>query len=197
MKIGIIRTGTSNEASVIFALERLGVETKVVTSPSEMLNLERFVLPGVGSASRAMESLRKAKLIDSIRNLDKPLLGICLGMQILFEYSEEDNCECLGIFPGKIEKIPTQDNLRVPHMGWNNIFFQSSMSPILKGLDDGDYLYFVHSYWHTPDENTIATCHYGSDFTSIVGRENFFGCQFHPERSSSTGNKLLQNFLEV
>ena len=197
MRVGIIRTGTSNEASVIFALERLGVEWKLITLPSEMLEVQRFILPGVGSASKAMASLQATGLDHAIQNLDKPLLGICLGMQILYEYSEEDECPCLGILPGKIEKISSQDGLRTPHMGWNKLQFKVPTNPLFRGLSEAEYMYFVHSYCHSPDENTIATCEYGSVFTAMTNREHFFGCQFHPERSSVAGSKIIENFLEV
>jgi len=197
MRVGIISTTTSNEASVAFALQRLGVSPKILTKPSQMSGIDRFILPGVGSASRAMEALKATEMDRAIRDLDRPLLGICLGMQILFEYSMEDECACLGILEGRVEPLPAAPDFRIPHMGWNRLQFSAGASVLLNGIRPGEHMYFVHSYYHPASSSTLATCEYSQTISAVVGKGHIFGCQFHPERSAKTGKKFLQNFLEV
>jgi len=197
MSVGIISTLTSNEASVIFALRRLGVEPKLVKEPQEMSAVDRLILPGVGSAGRAMQTLRDQGLDQAISLNTKPLLGICLGMQILFEFSEEDQVECLGLFKGRVEAIDRKPGLRVPHMGWNELRSMDHDCPLLNGIWEGERVFFVHSFAVGVHATSRAVCDYGTRFSAVVGAGQTWGCQFHPERSGGVGSRILKNFLEV
>lgn len=204
-KLVIIDTGCANLASVRMAFERLGVTPLVSRNAADIEQADKLILPGVGTAVAAMRNLNERGLVPLIRAAKQPLLGFCLGMQMLAEASEEtmtsedDNSgaliEGLGIVPGKI-RLMEVGNLRLPHMGWNQIVHDET-HPLLMGIPSGSYFYFVHSYALEVTDATLATCDYGSPFTAIVGRDNFFGAQFHPERSGSAGARLLQNFLEL
>lgn len=201
----IIDTGCANLASVRMAFERLGVQPQVSREAADIEQANKLILPGVGTAVAAMKNLNERGLVPLIRNAKQPLLGFCLGMQMLAEASEEtmtgevDNSgaliEGLGIVPGRI-RLMEVGNLRLPHMGWNQIAHDET-HPLLKGIPSGSYFYFVHSYALEVTDATLATCDYGSPFTAIVGRDNFFGAQFHPERSGPAGARLLQNFLDL
>ncbi|MGY3858044.1 imidazole glycerol phosphate synthase subunit HisH [Aeromonas veronii] len=201
----IIDTGCANLASVRMAFERLGVQPQVSREAADIEQADKLILPGVGTAVAAMKNLNERGLVPLIRNAKQPLLGFCLGMQMLAEASEEtmtgedDNSsaliEGLGIVPGRI-RLMEVGNLRLPHMGWNQIAHDET-HPLLKGIPSGSYFYFVHSYALEVTDATLATCDYGSPFTAIVGRDNFFGAQFHPERSGPAGARLLQNFLDL
>jgi glutamine amidotransferase len=190
----IVDSGGANIASLRHALARLGVEARLSAEPADIRSAERVILPGVGAAGDAMRRLREAGLDTVIPSLRQPVLGICLGMQLLFERSEEGNVACLGILPGSARRIPGEGDLAVPHMGWNQLDSPAN-HPLLEGVPAGSYLYFVHSYAVPPGECTMATCQYGRPFSAVVGRENFFGMQFHPERSAEAGARLLGNFL--
>jgi len=157
---------------------------------------DRVLLPGVGAAGAAMSHLRQLGLTQCIRELQQPVLGICLGMQILFEKSEEDDTACLGIVPGTLKKMKASQGIRVPHMGWNTISVTRG-DPLLAGLPDEPWFYFVHSYCAPVGDGTLATCLHGEPFTAIVRQGNFCGAQFHPERSARSGARLLANFLEM
>jgi glutamine amidotransferase len=203
-KLVIIDTGCANLASVRMAFERLGVQPLVSSKAADIENADKLILPGVGTAVAAMKNLNERNLVPLIRAAKQPLLGFCLGMQMLAEASEEsmgtdDSSEtlidCLGIVPGKI-RLMEVGKLRLPHMGWNQIEHDET-HPLLIGIPSGSYFYFVHSYALEVTDATLATCDYGTPFTAIVGRDNFFGAQFHPERSGSAGARLLQNFLEL
>ncbi|MFQ2101581.1 MULTISPECIES: imidazole glycerol phosphate synthase subunit HisH [Aeromonas] len=203
-KLVIIDTGCANLASVRMAFERLGVQPQVSSKAVDIEQADKLILPGVGTAVAAMKNLNERGLVPLIRAAKQPLLGFCLGMQMLAQASEESmntadqgcgEIDCLGIVPGKI-RLMEVGNLRLPHMGWNQITHDET-HPLLKGIHSGSYFYFVHSYALEVTEATLATCDYGRPFTAIVGRDNFFGAQFHPERSGAAGARLLQNFLEL
>ena len=200
----IIDTGCANLASVRMAFERLGVAPLVSRDAADIEQADKLILPGVGTAVAAMKNLNERELVPLIRAARQPLLGFCLGMQMLAEASEESMSadgsagqliDCLGIVPGRIRLMEVGD-LRLPHMGWNQIEHDET-HPLLKGIPSGSYFYFVHSYALEVTSATLATCDYGLPFTAIVGRDNFFGAQFHPERSGAAGARLLQNFLEL
>ncbi|MGU5661459.1 imidazole glycerol phosphate synthase subunit HisH [Aeromonas sanarellii] len=203
-KLVIIDTGCANLASVRMAFERLGVQPQVSSKAVDIEQADKLILPGVGTAVAAMKNLNERGLVPLIRAAKQPLLGFCLGMQMLAQASEESmntadqgcgEIDCLGIVPGKI-RLMEVGNLRLPHMGWNQITHDET-HPLLKGIHSGSYFYFVHSYALEVTEATLAICDYGRPFTAIVGRDNFFGAQFHPERSGAAGARLLQNFLEL
>ena len=203
-KLVIIDTGCANLASVRMAFERLGVQPLVSSKAADIEGADKLILPGVGTAVAAMKNLNERNLVPLIRAARQPLLGFCLGMQMLAQASEENMSadgdsgqliDCLGIVPGRI-RLMEVGNLRLPHMGWNQIEHDET-HPLLRGIRSGSYFYFVHSYALEVTEATLATCDYGQPFTAIVGRDNFFGAQFHPERSGSAGARLLQNFLEL
>ncbi|KFN20813.1 imidazole glycerol phosphate synthase subunit HisH [Aeromonas bestiarum] len=203
-KLVIIDTGCANLASVRMAFERLGVQPLVSSKAADIESADKLILPGVGTAVAAMKNLNERNLVPLIRAAKQPLLGFCLGMQMLAEASEEsmsadgssgDLIDCLGIVPGKI-RLMEVGKLRLPHMGWNQIE-HDERHPLLKEIPSGSYFYFVHSYALEVTDATLATCDYGTPFTAIVARDNFFGAQFHPERSGAAGARLLQNFLEL
>lgn len=203
-KLVIIDTGCANLASVRMAFERLGVQPLVSSKAADIEGADKLILPGVGTAVAAMKNLNERNLVPLIRAARQPLLGFCLGMQMLAQASEENMgadggegrlIDCLGIVPGRIRLMKVGD-LRLPHMGWNQIEHDET-HPLLKGIPSGSYFYFVHSYALEVTDATLASCDYGQPFTAIVGRDNFFGAQFHPERSGAAGARLLQNFLEL
>jgi glutamine amidotransferase len=196
IRLAIIDSGGANIASLRFAIERLGIDSQVTTDPATLRAATHVMLPGVGAAADCMERLRSAELVETIRSLRQPLLGVCVGMQLLFESSEEGNVACLGLLPGRVQRFPDRDGLPVPHMGWNQIEFPRP-SPLLDDVASGDHMYFVHSYCAPVNESTIATTLYGERFAAIVRRGNVFGAQFHPERSARAGSLVLRNFLLV
>ncbi len=196
----IIDTGCANLSSVRMAIERLGVTVKVSCDAKEILAADKLILPGVGTAKAAMHNLHERHLVELIRNAKQPLLGFCLGMQMLAQASEEhmggeSDIHCLGIVPGKV-KLMEVGTLRLPHMGWNQVIHDGT-HPLFDGIPSGSYFYFVHSYALEVTDATLATCDYGTPFTAVVGKENFFGAQFHPERSGKVGAQLIQNFLSL
>lgn len=196
--IVVVDSGVANLASVITALGRLGVEAIVTSDPMTVRRASRVILPGVGSAPVAMQALIDRGLVDTIRNLTQPVLGICLGMQLLFESSTEGGQEtsCLGIMPGVVDIMPAQKGFPIPHMGWNTLTIHER-HPLLHGVVDGDYVYYVHSYGVDVHGFTIASTSYTKPFTAIASQRNFMGCQFHPERSGPVGAMILRNFLEM
>lgn len=194
--VAIIDSGGANIASLLFALERLGYDASLTTDADAIRRADRVILPGVGAAADAMQRLRDSKLVDVIRGLQQPLLGICLGMQLLFGSSEEDDAECLGIIAGRARRFEPAEDMPVPHMGWNRVK-QNGDSALFDGIPDESYFYFVHSYAIDVVPATIGQTSYGRDFTSVVCRDNFMGTQFHPERSGKHGARLLQNFLQA
>lgn len=200
MKLTIIDTGCANLSSVKMAIQRLGVEPIVSCDAADIKSADKLILPGVGTAKAAMRNLQERKLVDLIREAKQPLLGFCLGMQMLAQASEESmdgeaDIQCLGIIPGKVKLMQVGD-LRLPHMGWNQIEHDGT-HPLFNGIPSGSYFYFVHSYALEVTEATLARCDYGSPFSAVVSKDNFFGAQFHPERSGKLGAQLIRNFLEM
>lgn len=196
LEITIADTGGANVASLRFAFERLGAVTQVSAAGATIASAERVVLPGVGAAGPAMQQLREAGLLAVIRTLTQPVLGICLGMQLLYEDSEEDRAQCLGILPGTVRRIHAAPGRPVPHMGWNQLR-PNREDPLLDGITDEDYAYFVHSYAVAVNGETLAETRYGNALAAVVRKKNFCGTQFHPERSGKTGARLLENFLRL
>ena len=196
MTLAIIDSGGANISSVKHALRRLGAEPVFTSDCATIRSSGRVILPGVGAAGAAMSRLRELDLVECIRGLQQPVLGICLGMQLLFDQSAEANTECLGIIPGRLEKLQASEGVRVPHMGWNTTTLVRE-DPLLNGLSADPWFYFVHSYRAPVDKSTLATCMHGESFAAIVRNGNFYGAQFHPERSASHGARLLANFLEL
>lgn len=196
MTLAIIDSGGANISSVMHALRRLGAEPVFTADADTIRTAERVILPGVGAAGAAMTRLRELGLVECIQALKQPVLGICLGMQLLFDRSDEDNVDCLGIIAGRLKKLEPSQGLRVPHMGWNTTSVRREDN-FLKGLADNPWFYFVHSYYAPIGDSTLATCTHGEPFAAIVRSENFYGAQFHPERSASAGARLLANFLDI
>lgn len=196
METVIVNSGCANIASVKFAFERLGANVNVSSDLQEISKADRIILPGVGTFDFAMSGLIKNQLINAIKSLNQPVLGICLGMQLYFEGSAEGVTQGLGLAKGMANKFLSEPNLPVPHMGWNQLENLSD-DPLLKGLDEGSYVYFVHSYFIPLGETTLAETTYGTTFSASVRKENFWGCQFHPERSSDVGATILNNFLKL
>ena len=192
--IAIIDSGGANIASVQFALERLGAESVLTKDVKIIQSADKVLLPGVGAAPIAMQNLAEYELIDCIRSLTQPVMGICLGMQLLFAVSPEGNTPLLGIFDADCETFTPAQGRSVPHMGWNRLSKQQD-HPLLAGVDEGAHVYFVHSYFAPVTAQTIAATNYGDDFTAIVAENNFMGCQFHPEKSGLVGAQILRNFL--
>jgi glutamine amidotransferase len=193
--VAIIDSGGANIASLRFALERLGAKATLTTDPVELRTSRRVILPGVGAAGDAMRRLQSLGLVEAIRKLEQPVLGICLGMQLLFDSSDEGGTACLGLIPARVRRFPDRDGLPVPHMGWNQLEFAGN-HPLLRGIAPSEHVYFVHSYRADAGPWTVATSDYGGHFAAIVQQGNFYGAQFHPERSGPVGARLLANFLE-
>lgn len=192
----IIDSGGANLASLQFALERLGARATVSSDAREIATAARVVLPGVGSAADAMQRLRRSGLAELLPTLRQPVLGICLGMQLLFERSAEGTTECLGLLPGTVRRLQAALGRPVPHMGWNQLTLARE-DPLLTGIEPDEYFYFVHSYAAPASEVTLARVHYGEAVSAVVRRDNFWGTQFHPERSAAAGARLLGNFLRL
>lgn len=192
--VAIIDSGGANIASLLYAFQRLGMAAELTTDASAIRSADRVVLPGVGAAADAMERLREARLVDVIRGLEQPVLGICLGMQLLCDASEEEDVECLGIISGVARKLPFVPGNPVPNMGWCETH-QVATHALLDGIGDGAYFYFLHSYAVPRSTDTLAVATHAREFSAVIGRSNFVGAQFHPERSSRAGGRLLQNFV--
>jgi len=194
--VAIIDSGGANITSLRAALLRLGADSLVTSDPGVIQRSSRVLLPGVGSAHNAMARLRATGLDKLIPTLKQPLLGICLGMQILFDSSEEGPANGLAVIPGKVQRLQFAPGLPVPHMGWNQLH-QARPDPLLEGVSALDYVYFVHGYAVPAGDWTVATTEYGSNFTAVARRDNFCGTQFHPERSGVVGARILANFLKA
>ena len=200
LQVAVIDSGVANLASVMAALRRIGAEAEVTDDPTLIAKATRVILPGVGAAAAAMAQLRRKNLHELLPKLMQPVLGICLGMQLLFARSFEGKAEpvqCLGILSGDIRLIPVTRDTPVPHMGWNRLKLLALGHPLLRGVAEGDYVYFVHSYAAAPNDAAIATTDYGASFSAISALRNFFGCQFHPERSGAVGRRILENFMRI
>ncbi len=194
MKIGIVKYNAGNIESVQNALNRLAVES-VVTDDSRILQtVDKVIFPGVGEASTAMCYLRERNLDNVIKSLTKPVLGICLGMQLLCEHSEENDTICLGILPNKVRKFESE-SLKIPQIGWNTI--TNLKCKLFADITEDSYVYFVHSYYVELDEKTTATCDYGVEFAAAIEHKNFYATQFHPEKSGKIGEQILENFLKI
>lgn len=192
--IAVIDYKAGNVRSVLNALERLGADA-VLTSDAEVIRgAEKIIFPGQGSAGQGMASLKDLKLVDFLREVKQPFLGICLGMQLLYDWSEEGDTEMLGIIPGEVRRF--QGELPVPQMGWNALKTCGD-SPLLQGIEDESYFYFVHSYAAVVDENCQALAFYDGPFAALVQKDNFYGAQFHPEKSGDVGEQMLTNFLKL
>ena len=196
MSIVIVANGGANIASLQFALQRLGSASEVSADAARIRGATHVILPGVGAAADAMTRLRNSGLDALIPTLTQPVLGICLGMQLLHEASAEGATRCLGIIPGAASRFVEAPGRPVPHMGWNTLTVERSC-PLLSGVGCSDYAYFVHSYALPVGEATVATCRYGASFSACVAWRNFYGAQFHPERSAGVGARLLRNFLQI
>ncbi len=194
MNLAIVKYNAGNTVSVINALHRLGVEGVVTDSPEELLAADKVIVPGVGEASTAMAYLRARGLDEVIRSLTQPVLGICLGMQLMCSFSEENDTECLGILPYRVRRFESE-TLKVPHTGWNRI--TDLRSPLFEGVTDGAHVYFVHGYYVETGADTTAVTDYGHPFSSGARRDNFHAIQFHPEKSGEAGARILENFLKI
>jgi glutamine amidotransferase len=197
MKIVIIKYNAGNIRSVLFALERLGIEATVTDEPELIHSADKIIFPGVGEASTAMSYLRERNLDKLIKDLKQPVLGVCLGMQLLCAHSEENDTECLGIFSEPVKKfIPElQERLKVPQMGWNNIY--DLKSPLFEDVPENSYCYFVHGYYAGLGKTTIAKTDYIRPFSSALHKNNFYAVQFHPEKSAKAGEQILKNFIQL
>ena len=193
--IAIIDYKMGNLRSVENALKRLGAEFTVTADADVIRSADRVLLPGVGNAAEAMENLRKADLVQVIRSLRRPVLGICVGMQVMCRHSEEGDCDCLNIFDSRVKRFKPAPDLKVPHMGWNQI--GNLESKLFKGISGGEYVYFVHSYYPELCPDTIATTRHGELFSAALKYENFYGTQFHPEKSGDVGERIIENFLKL
>ena len=196
MKIAIVKYNAGNVFSVECALRRLGVEPVLTADPDVLRAADKVVFPGVGEASSAMTCLRGGGLDGVIRSLRQPVLGVCIGQQLMCRHSEEGDCDCLGIFDVDVKKfVPQQHQDKVPAMGWNEIYNLSS--PLMKDLGENPYTYFVHSYYVPLCQETIATANYIQPYSAALHKDNFYTCQFHPEKSGKVGEQILKNFMEL
>ncbi|NHB86444.1 MULTISPECIES: imidazole glycerol phosphate synthase subunit HisH [Photorhabdus] len=201
MKVVILDTGCANLSSVVYAIQKLGYKPEISLDAATILAADKLLLPGVGTAGAAIDQLKQRELIPLIKLLSQPVLGICLGMQLFAATSEEgnhvigDNVTLLELFDSPVKKMAT-NGLPLPHMGWNQVLPQAG-HPLFHGIEDNSYFYFVHSYAIPVNTYTIAQTEYGNSFSSAIAKDNFFGVQFHPERSGATGARLLKNFLEM
>jgi glutamine amidotransferase len=198
--VAIIDYGAGNLRSVAKALESLGAKPLVTSDPKEMEAADAIVLPGQGACDSAMVALKSHELIDTVKqaiNSGQPFFGVCLGLQLLFDSTEEGNADCLGIIPGRVKRFPS--GLKVPHMGWNTVEFQDTEHPVFQDIPQGSHFYFVHSFYADPESSDVvaATTEYGLDFCSAVAQGNLVATQFHPEKSGPMGLKLYANFLRM
>ena len=194
-RVAIVDSGGANIASLLFAFERLGVAAELTTDGNAIRQSERVILPGVGAAKDAMRRLSSAGLVDILKQLEQPVLGICLGMQLLCDASEEENVDCLGIFPGMARKLRVKSDFPVPNMGWCATRVASE-HPVLDGIRDGSWFYYLHSYAVPPSKYSLATAMHSTEFAAVLARDNYIAAQFHPERSSRDGARLLANFMD-
>ena len=194
--IAIVDYDMGNLRSVQNALTRLGAEWIVTSDPTEIVEADKVILPGVGNAAEAMSNLADRELIETITDLRRPVLGICVGMQVMCRHSDEGNVDCMGIFDSHVHRFDPNLVDKVPHIGWNTV--GNVESRLMRGVASGSYFYFIHSYYATLSPDTVATCRYGSTlFSAVLKYENFFGTQFHPEKSGDMGELVLENFLNL
>lgn len=195
MKVAILKYNAGNTQSVIFALQRVGIEAVLSDEPEILKTADKIIFPGVGEASTAMQYLQSKNLDKLIPQFTQPVLGICLGMQLLGEHSEENNTKALGIFPTKVKKFPFQAHQKVPHIGWNNVEMKDTI--LFKNVENQSFVYYVHSYYMEISDFTIAKTNYIVPFAAAIQKDNFFATQFHPEKSADVGEKILTNFLNI
>jgi len=193
--IAVIDYDMGNIASLGHALHRLGAEWKLTSDSNEILAATHVILPGVGNAAEAMENLKRLHLPETIWKIRRPVLGICVGMQMMCRHSEEGNAECMGIFDAKVKRFREEEGVKVPHMGWSRI--SNLESKLFRGIESGEYVYFVHSYFAPLCPDTIATARHPEMFSAALKYENFYGTQFHPEKSGDTGHRILENFITL
>ena len=194
MNIAIIKYNAGNIQSVLYALERIGVEAVVTDDPVQIQNADKVIFPGVGEASSAMQYLRERKLDEVIKNLKQPVLGICLGMQLMCKHSEENDTDCMNIFDVAVKRFSTNDpSVKIPQMGWNNIY--DLKTGLFSDVPENSFIYLVHSYYAGLCDETIATCNYVQSYSAALQKDNFYGVQFHPEKSADAGERILKNFL--
>ncbi len=194
MKLVVIKYNAGNITSVEFAFKRIGIEVDITDDVEKIRSADKVLFPGVGEASSAMAFLKEKNLDKVIRDLKQPTLGICLGMQLMCEFSEEGNTDCLGIFNKRVKHFGSKE-LKVPQIGWNNIF--DLKSPLFKNVKNDAFVYFVHGYYAELGENTISTTDYILKYSSALHKNNFYGAQFHPEKSGDVGEQILKNFVEL
>ena len=196
MKTVIIKYNAGNIQSVLYALERIGVTAMVTDAIEEIQTADKVIFPGVGEASTAMQYLKERNLDELIKNLKQPVLGICLGMQLMCTHSTENDTACLGIFEEQVKQFETSDpSIKVPQIGWNTI--THLQSNLFKGVSENSFAYFVHGYYAAKGQHTIATTNYIQDYSSALQKDNFYGVQFHPEKSAKVGEQIIQNFLSL
>ena len=196
MNLKIVKYNAGNIQSVLFALERIGVQAEVTDDIEKLQSADKVIFPGVGEASTAMNYLKARNLDSVIKKLKQPVLGVCLGMQLMCSYSEENDTECLGIFEEPVLRFDsTNTELKVPQMGWNNIY--DLKSPLMNNVSEGSYCYFVHSYCASLGQHTIATTDYTKPFSAALNKDNFYGVQFHTEKSADAGAQILKNFINI
>ena len=196
MDVKIVKYNAGNIQSVLFALERIGIQAEVTDDIEQLQSADKVIFPGVGEASTAMEYLKARKLDVVIKNLKQPVLGVCLGMQLMCTYSEENDTTCFGIFEERCLRFDgTEANVKVPQMGWNNIY--DLQLPLMTNVAENSYCYFVHSYYASIGEHTIATTLYTKPFSAALRKNNFYGVQFHAEKSAAAGEQILKNFISI
>lgn len=195
MNLKIIKYNAGNIQSVLYALERIGTSAEVTDDIEKIRSADKVIFPGVGEASSAMKSLRENRLDALIKELKQPVLGICVGMQLLCSHSEENDTDCLGVVPVQVRRFRSDPVIKVPQIGWNNIY--QLKTDLFRDIAENSFIYNVHSYYAEDSEYTIATCRYGVDYAAAVQKDNFYGLQFHTEKSADVGEKILKNFLEL
>lgn len=193
MKVVIIKYNAGNVQSVNYALQRLNISATLTDNAEEILSADKIIFPGVGAAAPAMNYLKEKNLDAIIKNIKQPFFGVCLGMQLLCNHSEEGDTKCLGVFNQSVKKFASKE--KIPQMGWNNIY--DLKSPLFKDVDENAYMYFVHSYYVELSEFTVAKTSYMTEYSAALQKNNFYAVQFHPEKSSSAGEKILKNFIEL
>lgn len=195
MRVAIVKYNAGNIRSVAYALNRLGIEPEISDDPEVLKSVDKVIFPGVGEASTAMHYLKKDGLDKLLPTLQQPVLGICLGLQLMCTHSEENNTDCLNIFPVQVKKFPALENIKVPQIGWNTI--HDLKSPLFKGISENAFMYFVHSYYAEQNPYAIATTDYIFPYASAIHKDNFYAVQFHAEKSSEVGSQIIENFIRL